>query len=112
MSAQTMHAGELGRRTVGLSESTTGYLTEANAERLVKTLCRVRGAALKLGQMISIQDSDFLPPQLAKIFDRVRESADFMPAAQMHAQLERELGMFVHIVNRPCVLHSPGGVGE
>eukprot|EP00041_Stephanoeca_diplocostata_P031046 m.957066 g.957066 ORF g.957066 m.957066 type:complete len:643 (+) comp23876_c0_seq10:221-2149(+) len=84
--------GELGRRTVGLSESTTGYLTEANAERLVKTLCRVRGAALKLGQMISIQDSDFLPPQLAKIFDRVRESADFMPAAQMHAQLERELG--------------------
>lgn len=45
---------------MGLSESTTGYLTEANAERLVKTLCRVRGAALKLGQMISIQDSDFL----------------------------------------------------
>lgn len=30
-------------------------LNEANAERIVATLCRVRGAALKLGQMLSIQ---------------------------------------------------------
>jgi predicted unusual protein kinase regulating ubiquinone biosynthesis (AarF/ABC1/UbiB family) len=31
------------------------FLSEANAERIVSTLCRVRGAALKLGQMLSIQ---------------------------------------------------------
>lgn len=31
------------------------FLTEENAERIVNTLCRVRGAALKLGQMLSIQ---------------------------------------------------------
>lgn len=31
------------------------FLTPANAERIVETLCRVRGAALKLGQMLSIQ---------------------------------------------------------
>jgi len=30
-------------------------LSEANMERIVSTLCRVRGAALKLGQMLSIQ---------------------------------------------------------
>ena len=30
-------------------------LTEANMERIVETLCKVRGAALKLGQMLSIQ---------------------------------------------------------
>ena len=33
----------------------SAFLTAANAERIVETLCRVRGAALKLGQMISIQ---------------------------------------------------------
>ena len=33
----------------------SSFLTEANAERIVDTLCRVRGAALKLGQMLSIQ---------------------------------------------------------
>ncbi len=30
---------------------------DANLERIVSTLCRVRGAALKLGQMISLQGS-------------------------------------------------------
>ena len=36
------------------------FLTEANAERIVNTLCRVRGAALKLGQMLSIQGVHYL----------------------------------------------------
>ena len=31
------------------------FLSDSNAERIVNTLCRVRGAALKLGQMLSIQ---------------------------------------------------------
>jgi hypothetical protein len=39
----------------------------------------VRGAALKLGQMLSLQDEALLSPELAKIFERVRQSADFMP---------------------------------
>jgi predicted unusual protein kinase regulating ubiquinone biosynthesis (AarF/ABC1/UbiB family) len=38
------------------------FLTPANAERIVDTLCRVRGAALKLGQMISIQGTAMKPP--------------------------------------------------
>ena len=33
----------------------TSYLSEANMNLIVYTLCRVRGAALKLGQMLSIQ---------------------------------------------------------
>ena len=57
---------EVAKRTLGLksTDSTTAervvgssnpFLTPANAERIVQTLCRVRGAALKLGQMLSIQ---------------------------------------------------------
>ncbi|XP_035536209.1 atypical kinase COQ8B, mitochondrial isoform X2 [Morone saxatilis] len=67
-------------------------LSEANAERIVSTLCKVRGAALKIGQMLSIQDNSFINPQLQKIFERVRQSADFMPAWQMNKVLEEELG--------------------
>ena len=44
--------------------SASRYLTEANAERLADALCRMRGAALKLGQMLSIQDENVLPPQV------------------------------------------------
>jgi len=53
--------GTLVRRSVGLEEASSSqtslspYLSKANAERIVDTLCKVRGAALKLGQMISIQ---------------------------------------------------------
>lgn len=53
--------GTMVRRSVGLEQasssqaSLTPYLSKANAERIVDTLCKVRGAALKLGQMISIQ---------------------------------------------------------
>jgi predicted unusual protein kinase regulating ubiquinone biosynthesis (AarF/ABC1/UbiB family) len=41
------------------------YITEANAERLANALCRMRGAALKIGQMLSIQDENVLPPQVS-----------------------------------------------
>lgn len=68
------------------------FLSEANAERIVQTLCTVRGAALKIGQMLSIQDNSFISPQLQRIFERVRQSADFMPRWQMLRVLEEELG--------------------
>uniref|UniRef100_A0A8C6WL69 Atypical kinase COQ8A, mitochondrial n=1 Tax=Neogobius melanostomus TaxID=47308 RepID=A0A8C6WL69_9GOBI len=68
------------------------FLSEANAERIVRTLCKVRGAALKLGQMLSIQDDAFINPQLVKIFERVRQSADFMPIKQMMKALNSDLG--------------------
>uniref|UniRef100_A0A8C6MGJ0 Atypical kinase COQ8A, mitochondrial n=1 Tax=Nothobranchius furzeri TaxID=105023 RepID=A0A8C6MGJ0_NOTFU len=68
------------------------FLSEANAERIVRTLCKVRGAALKIGQMLSIQDDAFMNPQLAKIFERVRQSADFMPSKQMMKIINNDLG--------------------
>ncbi|XP_072346102.1 atypical kinase COQ8B, mitochondrial-like isoform X1 [Scyliorhinus torazame] len=84
-----------GNRTLrgneGLLDSSP-FLSEANAERIVDTLCKVRGAALKIGQMLSIQDSSFINPQLQKIFERVRQSADFMPAWQTVQVLDEDLG--------------------
>jgi len=35
-----------------------------NADLLADALCRMRGAALKLGQLLSIQDDSLIPPQL------------------------------------------------
>ncbi|GMS87955.1 hypothetical protein PENTCL1PPCAC_10130, partial [Pristionchus entomophagus] len=80
----------------GTSERVIGadnlFLTEANANRIVETLCRVRGAALKLGQMLSIQDSDTVPQYLLDIFERVRHSADFMPKSQVNKQMTEAFG--------------------
>ncbi len=66
--------------------------SNANAERLAKTLCRMRGAALKLGQMLSIQDESILSPEFTQAMERVRAGADIMPSAQLHRQLCKGLG--------------------
>ncbi|MES1913339.1 MAG: hypothetical protein MHM6MM_005530, partial [Cercozoa sp. M6MM] len=71
-------------------------LSEANAERLTATLCRMRGAALKLGQVASIQDVSVLPEPLPSLLKRVRDDADVMPVTQQRAVLTEELGDWQH----------------
>ena len=91
---------EASRRALGSSKATKGaskldgsvVLTDANAERIVQTLCRVRGAALKIGQMLSIQDTALINPQVSQIFERVRQSADYMPIWQLHRVMIDEFG--------------------
>lgn len=54
------------------SEEPRGVLSEANAQRLANALCRMRGAALKIGQMLSIQDEDMVPPAVAAALEQAR----------------------------------------
>lgn len=67
-------------------------LSEKNAERIAEALCRMRGAALKIGQMLSIQDENVIPPQVQAALERVRQGADIMPQYQLEGQLKKELG--------------------
>ncbi|XP_051174272.1 atypical kinase COQ8B, mitochondrial isoform X2 [Leptopilina boulardi] len=89
---------EYTRRTLKIKDQSIGdtldtmFLTKANAERIVSTLCKVRGAALKIGQILSIQDNTIISPELQKAFERVRQSADFMPKWQVEKVLSSELG--------------------
>lgn len=63
-----------------------------NTERIVDTLCKVRGAALKIGQILSIQDSSVVSPEMVKAFDRVRQAADYMPDRQVWKCMSSEFG--------------------
>ncbi len=67
-------------------------LTPGNAMRLADQLAHLRGAAMKLGQMISMDAGDMLPPELALILARVREQADRMPPSQLRDVLDAEWG--------------------
>jgi len=48
----------------------------------------VIGAALKIGQIFSIQDSNVIPPEFQRMFERVRQSADFMPGWQIEVRID------------------------
>jgi aarF domain-containing kinase len=67
-------------------------ISESQAERLAEGLCRMRGAALKIGQMLSLSDETLIPPQIAKALERVRTQADVMPRRQLERVMESELG--------------------
>ncbi|XP_010542830.1 PREDICTED: protein ABC transporter 1, mitochondrial [Tarenaya hassleriana] len=70
----------------------SAFLSEKNAERLALGLCRMRGAALKVGQMLSIQDESLVPPPILAALDIVRQGADVMPKSQLNQVLDAELG--------------------
>lgn len=62
-------------------------LTPGNARRLTKQLAEMRGAAMKLGQIFSMDTGDFLPRELADIMATLRDAAFAMPEAQLEAVL-------------------------
>ncbi|EGC28961.1 hypothetical protein DICPUDRAFT_159516 [Dictyostelium purpureum] len=87
--------GEKTKRSVGAGETNTGYssmFSDNNAERMAESFSKMRGAALKIGQIISIQDDSLLPPKFVEILERVRKSANPIPLDQLHSTLAQELG--------------------
>ncbi|CAG9860145.1 unnamed protein product [Phyllotreta striolata] len=74
------------------TDNSNVFFNEANMDRIVDTLCKVRGAALKIGQILSIQDESIVDPEITKAFERVRKSADFMPDWQLQEVMKTELG--------------------
>lgn len=84
--------GESFRRVTGGESTGSLMLSPANMERLVAKLSRMRGAALKLGQMMSFQDSKMLPPAIHAVLQRVQDSADYMPPSQRNKVLAANLG--------------------
>lgn len=67
-------------------------LTPGNAMRVTEQLSRLRGAAMKLGQMISLDAGDVLPAELTAIMARLRDAAHFMPPGQLNQVLSAEWG--------------------
>jgi predicted unusual protein kinase regulating ubiquinone biosynthesis (AarF/ABC1/UbiB family) len=67
-------------------------LTPGNVRRMTDKLSHLRGAAMKMGQMISLDSGDFLPPELSEILARLRDQANFMPTKQLDRVLKDEWG--------------------
>ena len=91
------------------------FLTPANMRRVADELARMRGAAMKIGQLVSMDTGDVLPPELAEIMARLRADADFMPPKQLRDVLDTEWGVgwrqrFTQFDVRPIAAASIGQV--
>src|SRR5437773_4827698 len=63
-----------------------------NARRLAARLARLRGAAMKIGQLVSLQGEDILPPEFAQALAVLRAQATPIPTEQLRRVLGREYG--------------------
>ncbi len=90
-------------------------LTPHNLHRVADELARMRGAAMKVGQLVSMDAGDVLPPELAEIMGRLRAEADYMPPRQLRAVLDSSwgpgwTGRFERFEVRPVAAASIGQV--
>jgi aarF domain-containing kinase len=102
-------------RAFGGGGSGSVLLSGKNMERLVTKLSRMRGAALKIGQQLSFQDSKMLPPAIQEVLQRVQDRADYMPAWQRDKVLVANLGenwrdLFSEFEEKPMAAASIGQV--
>lgn len=74
------------------SDLGSALLSGPNARRLAARLARLRGAAMKIGQLVSLQGEDILPPEFAQALAMLRSQAAPMPAKQLRGVLGREYG--------------------
>ncbi|MCU0990590.1 MAG: AarF/ABC1/UbiB kinase family protein [Xanthomonadales bacterium] len=68
------------------------FLTATNAEKLARRLAGMRGAAMKMGQMLSMESADILPREFTEALATLRDSANRMPRSQVRGVLGREYG--------------------
>ena len=92
-------------------------LTPANAHRLTRSLSEMRGAAMKVGQLLSMDSGQILPPELSEVLARLRESAHQMPSTQVTAVLGQAWGSqwqrkFKHFDFKPLAAASIGQVHQ
>ena len=90
-------------------------LTATNARTLAKRLAGMRGAAMKMGQILSMESADFLPREFADALAILRDSADTMPLSQIKRVMGREYGkgwqnLFVDFNYEPIAAASIGQV--
>ncbi len=67
-------------------------LAPANALRIADKLSHMRGAAMKLGQLLSMDAGQVLPPEWSSVLQRLQADAAPMPPQQLEQQLTRNWG--------------------
>ncbi len=73
-------------------DARASVLTPATAQRLADGLAGMRGAAMKLGQLLSMEMGDLLPAEFSAILARLRAQADPMPPRQLKRALTEAWG--------------------
>ena len=62
------------------------------AQTLVKELGHLKGAAMKLGQMLALEARDYLPDEVCQVLEQLQSEASFMDYSVIDSILTQDLG--------------------
>ena len=93
----------------------SALVSKKNVTATVSTLKNLRGAAMKFGQLMSLDESIILSPDLAAVFAQLRSSGYSMTPSQLKKILNQNWGdgwlkNFIHFEVRPFAAASIGQV--
>lgn len=84
------------------------------AQDMVKTLSQLKGASMKVGQLLSLDLGDYLPPEIVKVLEQLHHQSTFLDFNKIEQVLKTELGdKYSHledISRRPIAAASIGQV--
>lgn len=104
--------GDLARGDVARAAHHTEMLVR-NATRVAETLGRMKGGAMKVGQMLSLH-ADLLPPEVGAVLRTLQAQAPAVPAEVMEFEARGQLGrfdqLFATFEREPCASASIGQV--
>jgi predicted unusual protein kinase regulating ubiquinone biosynthesis (AarF/ABC1/UbiB family) len=67
-------------------------MTPTNIGHVADKLAQLRGAAMKVGQMLSMDAGELLPPELSEVLAKLRSEANYMPHKQLVGVLKSQWG--------------------
>jgi aarF domain-containing kinase len=70
------------------------------AQMIVKTMSELKGASMKLGQLLSMDMGEYLPPEVVKVLETLHQNSTYLPYDNIELILKKELGeKFNHLSN-------------
>jgi aarF domain-containing kinase len=110
--AEIKHRAFKGDAAGSATESAKLRLQQATA--MVRELGHLKGAAMKLGQMLALEARDFLPDEVVAVLEQLHSNASFMDFETIFAVIQEDLGSkandLIDLSHEPIAAASIGQV--
>src|SRR3989338_6024055 len=91
--ASKLAINELSTRVKGWENEASKIQSKVElAHIMVKTLSELNGASMKMGQLMSMDLGEYLPPEVIKVLETLHQNSTFLPFEKIIEILKEELG--------------------
>lgn len=112
--ASKMAINEIGSRIKGWENEKDKLQSKVElAQTIVKTMSELKGASMKLGQLMSMDLGEYLPPEVIKVLENLHQNSTFLPYEKIEVILKEELGeKFPHLSEISQVPLAAASIGQ